>query len=304
MDITGVVIVKKATELETILVRHTTRSQAQFYLESRGHSFAEYLAAHDAYQRTLSLSLAALPPGARTQVLTIEQVLTYRFRDDDLILAVGGTGLFVNTAKYVGDQRIIFVNADPAHADAALATCNPEELGNLLRNMEEGKHRIEDLTMAEATLDDGQTLLALNDLYIGRRTHVSARYDISHDGRQERQSSDGIIVSTGTGSTGWLTALYAGASALCGRPYLPVAFPRSANYLSFGVEGPFPSMTNGIAVVKGMVTREKPLKVLSHMPEGGVIFSDGIESDYLAFNAGATATIMPSARSVRLVRKP
>ena len=27
------------------------------------------------------------------------------------------------------------------------------------------------------------------------------------------------------------------------------------------------------------------------MPEGGVIFSDGVESDFLAFNSGAIASI-------------
>jgi hypothetical protein len=37
------------------------------------------------------------------------------------------------------------------------------------------------------------------------------------------------------------------------------------------------------------------------MPEGGVIFSDGIESDYLAFNAGSSASIGISPRKTRLV---
>ena len=31
-----------------------------------------------------------------------------------------------------------------------------------------------DVTMAQAVLNDGQRLLAVNDLFIGRRTHVSA----------------------------------------------------------------------------------------------------------------------------------
>ena len=37
------------------------------------------------------------------------------------------------------------------------------------------------------------------------------------------------------------------------------------------------------------------------MPEGGVIFSDGIESDYLAFGAGSTVLIEPAERVGRLV---
>ena len=47
----------------------------------------------------------------------------------------------------------------------------------------------------------------------------------------------------------------------------------------------------GARVVCGEVTNDLPLQLESHMPEGGVIFSDGIEADYLPFNAGTRATI-------------
>jgi regulator of protease activity HflC (stomatin/prohibitin superfamily) len=41
--------------------------------------------------------------------------------------------------------------------------------------------------------------------------------------------------------------------------------------------------------------------VESRMPSGGVIFSDGVEEDFLAFSAGATAHIRPAAQRARLV---
>jgi NAD kinase len=53
--------------------------------------------------------------------------------------------------------------------------------------------------MAEASLNDGQRLLAFNDLFIGRQDHVSARYQISFGTQTEKHSSSGIIVSTGRG---------------------------------------------------------------------------------------------------------
>jgi hypothetical protein len=37
------------------------------------------------------------------------------------------------------------------------------------------------------------------------------------------------------------------------------------------------------------------------MPQDGVIFSDGIESDFLRFDAGAVATIGASSRAATLV---
>ena len=58
--------------------------------------------------------------------------------------------------------------------------------------------------MVAASTDDGQQLVALNEVYIGHRTHQSARYRLSSaDNLPERQSSSGILVGTGTGSTGW-----------------------------------------------------------------------------------------------------
>ncbi len=43
----------------------------------------------------------------------------------------------------------------------------------------------------------------------------------------------------------------------------------------------------------------QPLVLRSYMPENGVIFSDGLEQDYLQFNAGAVATIGVAARKVK-----
>jgi hypothetical protein len=37
------------------------------------------------------------------------------------------------------------------------------------------------------------------------------------------------------------------------------------------------------------------------MAEGGVIFSDGIESDYIGFGAGMTAVVAPAARAGKLI---
>src|SRR5687768_17619967 len=64
------------------------------------------------------------------------------------------------------------------------------------------------VTMAEALLNDGQRLLAFNDLFIGPASHSSARYRLTYKGVTENQSSSGIIVSTGAGSTGWLSSVF------------------------------------------------------------------------------------------------
>jgi hypothetical protein len=74
-----------------------------------------------------------------------------------------------------------------------------------------------------------------------------------------------------------------------------------ASYLYFTVREPFPSKTSSASLVFGRVTQQEPLIIRSEMPEHGVIFSDGIEADFLEFNSGAQATVAPAEKKGQLV---
>ncbi|MFT5963169.1 MAG: hypothetical protein ACI8WM_003519 [Burkholderiaceae bacterium] len=67
--------------------------------------------------------------------------------------------------------------------------------------------------------------------------------------------------------------------------------PWDATFLYFTVREPFPSKTSSASLVYGKITNESTLKITSQMPENGVIFSDGIEADYLEFNSGIIAEL-------------
>jgi hypothetical protein len=163
------------------------------------------------------------------------------------------------------------------------------------------------VTLAQVVFNDGQKLLAVNDFFIGQKSHASARYCLKMQGREERQSSSGIIVSTGLGSTGWLKSVMTGASQLAmaiasgqSGSTLPEATPWNADYLIFSVREPFPSRNSSAEWVFGHIAQGRPLKILSEMAENGVVFSDGIESDYLVFNSGIEASIEPATQKGRL----
>ncbi len=162
--------------------------------------------------------------------------------------------------------------------------------------------------MACVRLTDGQELLAFNDFYIGTKSHVSARYRLTVGNQTEIQSSSGIIVSTGAGSTGWLQSVYAGAAgvieALGGTVIPPVNGGRlswDSRQLIFSVREPFPSQTTGTNLIYGTVKERHPLTIESQMATDGVIFSDGMEADYLQFNRGTVATIGLADQSATLI---
>jgi hypothetical protein len=161
--------------------------------------------------------------------------------------------------------------------------------------------------MAVAKLDDGQSLFAVNDLFIGQRTHVSARYRISFHKKTENQSSSGIIVSTGAGSTGWFRSILAGASGVAagfgagGKFKDQYRFDPGADELRFSVREPFVSRVSSAEIVIGVVKAGENLEIASQMPHQGVIFSDGIESDFLSFDSGRVAKIAVADRKLHLL---
>ena len=69
--------------------------------------------------------------------------------------------------------------------------------------------------------------------------------------------------------------------------------PGTRRSLVFSVREPFISKTSGAEIVHGTIVEDRPLEIISRMPQNGVIFSDGIEEDRLDFNSGAIARHRP-----------
>ena len=114
---------------------------------------------------------------------------TYIFTENDLVLVIGQDGLVANTAKYVNGLPIIGINPDIERYDGILLKHSPKDLNSILKNVIKGSYETKQVTMAKATLNDGQVLLAFNDFYIGADSHVSSRYSIEFNGKKEQQSS-------------------------------------------------------------------------------------------------------------------
>lgn len=306
------VIVTKPTALEELVARFNTVAQARFYLEQQGESFAEYEAAHARYTEAVAAVRRGLPTQWRVHVIERQFLPSYLFGDNDLVLTIGPDGLVVNTAKYLNQQPILAVNPDPQRVDGILVPFQVKEVNEGLAQVAAGRAPIRPVTMAQATLNTGQTLYAFNDLFIGPRTHLSLRYRLEYQGQVETQSSSGIIISTGAGSTGWLQSIITGAvgitASVLEQEFTPPApetyrLPWEADELYFSVREPFTSRTSQANVVFGKLYPDQPLVLHSHTPEHGVIFSDGLESDYLPFNSGTVATISVAERKARLVGK-
>lgn len=305
-----IVVVTQKTALEELIERFNTHEQARFYIEHMGASFQGYQDAHDAYRKSLDSLHGVLPEGVRRQFIERGFLPNFLFGPKDLVVTLGRDGLVVNVAKYLSGQPIVGMNPDPVRIDGVLLPFAIADAKSVLIAATEDKLAEKKITMAKASLNDGQSMYAVNDLFIGQKTHCSARYRLRFGEREEDQSSSGIIVSTGAGSTGWFRSILAGASAVAcemgaGKSAAVVRdrypFSWEALQLYFCVREPFVSRTTGADLAFGKIARKDSLKVFSQMPQNGVIFSDGIESDHLQFNSGAIADIAIADKKVHLL---
>lgn len=300
-----IVLVTRKTRLAELIERFNTLGQAKFYIEHAGGNFDEYVFEDEAYRRSAETVRREAELGLKVQEIDRGLVPTFVFLPQDIVITLGQDGLVANAAKYVGNQPIIAVNPDPVRFDGILLPFLPNQVRHATEELIERKSRIRRVTLAEACLSDGQRLLAFNDLFLGAQSHVSARYRIKWGKAEEPQSSSGVLVSTGAGSTGWVSSVFnmaSGVASLVGGHSLnPIRLDWEDRRLLFVVREPFISRHSQASIVAGIVEPQQTVVLESLMPSGGVIFSDGVEADFLQFNSGTSVVVRAAETTAQLV---
>ncbi|MDB6025565.1 MAG: hypothetical protein JWM68_1788 [Verrucomicrobiales bacterium] len=323
-----IILIVRPTRLAELVTRFNTVSQAKFYVEHLGADFSDYLREDEIYHHAIRETQQTLASIGRLQMVDRTFLPNFIFGTSDTVIVLGQDGLVANTVKYLSGQPVIGVNPEPARWDGKLLPFQVRDLKKVVPEVFHNRRPLKLVTMAKASLNNGQIMYAVNDLFVGVKGHGSARYSIQMAQQHEQQSSSGVVVSTGLGSTGWLKSLMTGAAAITESVVGPTlaqaefslpkgknikkenkkvrlraesSFAWDANYLCFTVREPFPSNTTAASLVFGKVTEDAPLRMTSMMPENGVIFSDGIEKDFLEFNSGMQATVSIAEKKGHLV---
>ncbi|RYG89651.1 hypothetical protein EU803_15970 [Loktanella sp. IMCC34160] len=289
-----VVLVSRESEYAALLAKHGTRGQAAFFLSARGQDIAEPEARDALLSDAIQFAKASIPSDWSFAHVTRDDLSRFLFSANDIVVPIGQDGLVANLAKYLDGQPVIGVTPDPSVSEGVLTRHSAAHLPALLKRVAHGDADVEARTMVEAQTGEGQSLLALNELFIGHRSHQSARYVLRADGAEEFQSSSGVIVATGTGLTGWAKSIMAATQ----RAY---NIAPSDHRAAFFAREPWPSRTSGNDIAAGEIAQGNHLSVLSRINEGGVIFADGIEDDFLSFDWGTEATIHLAERKLSLV---
>ena len=211
---TKLILVVRATRLADLKARFATKSQAKFYVTRLGGDFGDYEREDADYQTSIMRAQQVLGALGRVQVVQRAFLPNFVFGPEDIVVTLGQDGLVANTLKYLDGQPLVGVNPDPKRWDGQLLPFRVEDLEKVTREVLRKARSHREVTMAEAKLNTGLSLCAVNDLFIGMKSHGSARYRIALGKDAENHSSSGVIVSTGLGSTGWFKSLMTGAAAV------------------------------------------------------------------------------------------
>jgi hypothetical protein len=249
-----------------LLARHGTRAQAGFFLRQRGQRLEKLARRDDEHRHHHQQVLAGVPPEWRRASIQRQ------------------------------DLERIGLNPQPHLHPGVLVPHPPDAAGELMRDLQSGRARTERHTMVRATLDDRQTLTALNEIFVGHSSHQSARYTIALAECSERQSSSGVIVATGTGATGWAASVHLERGSTL---QLPGPAERA---LAFFVREPWPSPATETTIAEGTLREQDALTITSEFGDGAVVFGDGIETDRIRLERGQRVEIAIADRALHLVR--
>lgn len=316
-------LIVSSTRMKGMLKRWGSKGTAKFRMRSSrlaafaskqmDHTEAERLAEQDflelqreddAYDHAFRAVRNDIDLGLPVAVVPREYLPNFDFSMAKAVVVLGQDGLVANTAKYVRGLPIIGVNPDPTRFDGVLLPFQVSEARRAVQRVLKDSAVTRAVTMGRADLNDGQSMLAFNDFFIGCQSHASARYRIEQGSESEMQSSSGVIVATGAGSTGWLSSVFNMVRGISSSREEKLEISKlgwEERSLAWVVREPFKSKVSEATMVVGRIEAGTSLGLESLMPERGVIFSDGIEADALEFNTGCIVSIRVADQAAQLV---
>lgn len=129
----------------------------------------------------------------------------------DLVIVLSGDNIFCKISHHVNNTPILGINSDPERSTGHLtswAINNNSDVHNLINMLNSDNYKIKNWTRLEATIDGNKITPATNEYFFGERvSNKMSRHILVHNGREQEQKCSGILITTGSGSSGWYNSV-------------------------------------------------------------------------------------------------
>ncbi len=225
--------------------------------------------------------------------------------DDTLVLSVGGDGELIDVARCFGAKGLFLGVKSNGISKGFLLQADYDNVIAAISIVMRGEFEVFSRQRARGhiTYADGREVTedALNEIIIADTYTVGfPRYEITHNNITEMQRSTGIIISSGTGSTGMI-----GNAALDadGKLFKTQPFPADAEELRYMLMIP----DRQYKLSHGIISKGDVFQAVSHMMRDGMVSFDCSKpwysnSKFYEFNQGAKIDVFVSPEPIKCVR--
>jgi NAD kinase len=211
----------RMTKQKILVVRKMSALEYYYQGKHKNPSIIEGAKNHD--RNIVRIAQILKKEGQEFEVVTRRALSEKLVRSYDAVISAGGDGTVIATAAYNKQTPQLNLKTDSRSVGAL---CQ-EDIQNAIRNFLSGDYALENWTRQDVYLDGKFVGRASNEVCVGEGLKFSklAKYDITcvNSGmgiaRRESQSGSGLVIATGTGSSGWPAAF---------KP-----FPRNSPYFEF-----------------------------------------------------------------------
>lgn len=202
----------------------------------------------------------------------------------DLIIVLGGDNSFTYVSHFTHSTPILGINSDPERSSGCLtrfAVKEDQDVYDLAEALDFGSFNIESWTRLEATLDGEKLTPATSEYFLGERLRKDmSRHILVYRGQEIEQKCSGLIVSTGSGSTGWYRSAV--------KDNIPCMWLPSTKTCAFVTTEPYNPDNTKTLPHSGWIEEGEEIKVYS-LNDDGHISIDAWEEP--PFNRGSEARI-------------
>ncbi len=212
-----------------------------------------------------------------------------------LVVMLGGDDTFKAGSQQIKHEFVLGLNSDVFHSVGAHLRLDVAQLEPALVRLARGEFLVEEWTRLCVQVNGEAPFFALDELYIGEmEARFTGRATIEDNARTIRAKGSGILIATGSGSTGWFRS--ATHSAYAGKNL----WPRTALHAEYTVREPYGVLEE--IPDNGVILPGTRLVVRSSHNKVGIISPDCVRDVRFPRGNIASVSLGPPLKVVTLAR--